>query len=113
MITATQLKIFISRYLKSCNIFPSKKGFDYIVDGVILVINLYGKKFSVCREVYAPIAKKYGTKEHCVERDIRYLIKDSAFLCENVDKIMDGKKARVKDFLLALAKYVMTTFNIT
>jgi len=113
MISIFGLRRIIAKHLMICGIYPDKKAHDYIIDGVILYIDLCGKKFKVCNEIYMPIAQKYNVKLACVERNIRYVIANLNL--ERYNEITNSqmnKLPTVKNFVISFSKYIMRTLNI-
>ena len=63
----------LKRLLLSCGIYPSRKGFEYIVSAVMF---FKGCECKICN-VYDKIAKQYGVRVANVERCIRHSILDA------------------------------------
>lgn len=60
--------------LKQLGIGRSYQGYDYIVDGVLLVLEDASRLEFVTKSLYPDIAKKHHTSWNCVERNIRTVI---------------------------------------
>ena len=63
----------ISTMLLNIGITPDLKGFEYIKEGVVLIIAKKTGHLSVTKELYPDIAEIAGTTASRVERCIRYV----------------------------------------
>lgn len=58
---------------KLIQLFGHYKGCQYFLESVQLVLQDEAVLTAITKEVYIPVAKKYHTSYHCVERNIRTL----------------------------------------
>ena len=58
---------------KLIQLFGHYKGCQYFLESVQLVLQDETVLTAITKEVYIPVAKKYHTSYHCVERNIRTL----------------------------------------
>lgn len=66
-----QLAEFLLRRL---GVKGTLKGYDYIVEGVLIRLESATSKLYMTKEVYPQIARKFNTTAHCVERNMRTTI---------------------------------------
>ena len=65
------MKQEIQRLLYKGGVFHSYRGYAYFEEAVIMSCEDQDRLLSVCKELYAPIAKKYNTTHSIVEKDLR------------------------------------------
>ena len=122
--TELAMREFISDTLKSFGVKCSSKGFDYIIDAVILKIKDPANNAQMCKQLYWNVAKKYNTKFTRIERCIRTCIEgilDSVTCFERMSKTIkwyNGDNPSKKgvptntEFLSLMADYVSKEFSI-
>ena len=106
-----ELENIISKLLNSMSITASIKGYHFIREGVIMVIENEGAIFSVTKGLYPDIAKKYNTTAGKVERAIRHAVETAwkrsgkKVYCE-----MAGYDSQVKptnsQFIATMSEYI-------
>lgn len=118
------MREFISDTLKSFGVKCSSKGFDYIIDAVILKIKDPANNAQMCKQLYCNIAKKYNTKFTRIERYIRTCIEgiqDSVTCFERMSKTIkwyNGDNPSKKgvstntEFLSLMTDYVSKEFSV-
>lgn len=80
----------IERYLKSKNIPTTSMGYLYLMDAIEMVIKDRTLAYHIVRDVYTPIAEKYGKSKQSVERAIRYCLKNLDKPQSNAEFIIDS-----------------------
>lgn len=68
------IEFIMMKYLLSLKIYPILKGYDYIVEGVKIIINDCGKKKNVVNVLYTEIARKYNTETSAVDSALHHSI---------------------------------------
>lgn len=64
----------ISAVLRYLGVGQSYQGYEYVVDGIRLVLEDSDRLKYITKSLYPDIAKKYHTSWNCVERNIRTVI---------------------------------------
>lgn len=106
-----ELENIISKLLNSMSITASIKGYHFIREGVMMVIENEGAILSVTKGLYPDIAKKYNTTAGKVERAIRHAVETAwkrsgkKVYCE-----MAGYDSQVKptnsQFIATMSEYI-------
>lgn len=65
---------WVKYVLRQCDIGHNYQGYDYVVDGVQLVLEDPSRLKLITKNLYMDIAKKHRTSWKCVERDIRTVV---------------------------------------
>jgi two-component system response regulator (stage 0 sporulation protein A) len=90
----------ISNTLRSIGITANLKGYHYIRDAVLIVLDSDDKDFSgITKAVYPTLARKYGTSPANIERNIRSAIRiaysrcpyDTFSMIVSIPNMQDGK----------------------
>lgn len=80
-------KLEIQKLLYRCGVFRSYRGYSYFESAVLLVYESPDRILNMYKEVYEPIAIKYQTNTHAVEKSIR-TIRD-VFMENNGNKVLE------------------------
>ena len=72
--TKQQTAAEIGRLLQADGIRPGISGYEYIQQGVAMVLEEPSLLHSVTKQLYPAIAKASGTSASCVERSVRYVL---------------------------------------
>lgn len=97
--------------LKQLGIGRNYQGYDYIVDGVLLVLEDASRLEYVTKSLYPDIAKKHHTSWSCVERNIRTVIdilwkESSKELLWEICGEENAERPRNARFLELLCEYI-------
>ncbi len=106
--------IEITNVLQEMGMPAHLKGFYYVREAILMVYSNENLLSHMMEDVYMPLAKRYNTSLHCVERVIRVAI-ENTWLRGNINVIskifhntIDGRKARPtnKEFIALLVDYM-------
>lgn len=64
---------------------PTKLGYLYWVEAVILMISSGKSHMNICKEVYPVIAKKHNKTSMSVERAMRFSLENSLYFCSTME----------------------------
>lgn len=100
----------IKNVLRQLGITPNKKGYHYLVKGVMLVKSDFecGKPARSFMGVYKAIADVFDTKGGSVERCLRSVVEDAKYENTEVFKQLFGniKNITVSNFISVIAEHV-------
>lgn len=92
-------------------------GYNYIVYGLMLLLENNEFMLDVIKPLYIDIAKHYNTSWNCVEKNIRYIVK-SIWISENNDLLIQIFKRTAfdqrpvnKEFFRDMYEYIQNTYE--
>ena len=105
--------------LDSFGVSRSYTGYDYVVHGLMLIIEDSGRIECITKSLYLDIAAHYRTSWTCVEKNMRTLV-NSVWNSSNTElleiifnKTHRNKKPTNKEFLKYMYDYIIHTYEHT
>ena len=87
-------------------------GYNYIIYGLVLLLENDGRTLNIIKSLYIDIAKHYNTSWNCVEKNIRYMVKsiwtplNDELLMRIFNKSASDQRPVNKEFFNKMYEYI-------